>query len=379
MLTESKLLAEIVSRVQTLSSHDAADLTAGDIAQAIGAVYYASIRREEGERVLPHLILLSEKSLGRVRKMVPILRTEGVDAVTPELLRKRSLAFDRRASSFLAVPRSEGEIEFAGVAHWGWDGNSRNTQMRHLPAVYLDAEDAGTVAISFGRTRLGVFRDGNFYSARPSVFSSPVFRRCLSSTFFHLQTNQDRILATVASLQYLVQEAMSYARGGTIVILEDYLSADIDSYCEAGEIISYELPRNEAGNIPLGFNQAVLDWDFKQTSINTLSELRRAYLRFIARLSCIDGALLLNGKLEPLRIGTKLHSPASTATVYLGGAPNKRISPVLKGVGTRHTSALNFVSHLKQAIAFTISSDGPVSTFGWVEHRLAWWKNSVQM
>jgi hypothetical protein len=123
----------------------------------------------------------------------------------------------------------------------------------------------------------------------------------------------------------------------------------------------------------------VLDTDATQTHAEQLSRARKAHLEFVARLACVDGALVLSPTLQPIRFATKLRAPPSREPVFLGGDSDQRLPPILQGVGTRHSSALNLVSHIKNAVAFTISSDGPVSAFGWLDGRLSWWKNAVEL
>jgi hypothetical protein len=162
--------------------------------------------------------------------------------------------------------------------------------------------------------------------------------------------------------------------GGTILVTEEWNPA-LSSSVEAGHLVQLA-PRVAATG-----RQIAPDLDFEREygSIeNGARSALAAHLRAIARLSSVDGALILNAKLLPIRFGAKLRAPASRETVYLGGSVENPLEPELRGVGTRHSSALNFVSESKNSIAFTISSDGPVSAFGWVEDRLSWWKNAVE-
>jgi len=378
MLTDSDFLIDVIEKAHKLAGRNSLCLSSTDIAQAMRSVYYASIRREEGEKVLPHLTLVAEQYLPQFAKHIPILTSSIPEVLSPELLRKRTLAFDRKSSSFLATPTEKG-LSIRGVAHWSWRGDSTVPRSTNVPILRFDAEDAGTVLVCYDRTKLGVFRDGNFYASRGSVFANSMFKRTLLSTFSGLQTNEKRAEAFITSLDYIVRSAMSYGFGGTIIVIDDRRPSELSEYCESGETVNYSVPITDQGHIVTGMARELLDDESDQVSAQTLLPARKAYLEFVSRLICIDGALILSHKLQPLRYGTKLHAPASTEDVFLGGDPDHRCPPILNGVGTRHSSTLNLVSFLKNAVAFTISSDGPVSAFGWIDGRLSWWKNAIDL
>ena len=91
-------------------------------------------------------------------------------------------------------------------------------------------------------------------------------------------------------------------------------------------------------------------------------------LRHLAALSAIDGAVVMNSKLELISFGTKLYCSSEDfdlleVDVLIGGAPTH--CP-LKGIGgTRHQSAARFVYHHHEAIAFVLSQDRRITLFVW--------------
>ena len=378
MLANNELLDDVVSKAREMAgAKGELGFDRSEAELALQAVYYASIRREEGEVVRPHLALMSSETFEHLGTHAALLISDDPQRLTPELLRKRSLAFDRRSTSFLATPSEDGLL-LRGVAHWSWNGESTERRATGLPLLRFDAEEAGTVVIAYDQTRLGLLRDGSFYPSRPNVFLSAAFKKALASTLDRLQSKDDRLLAFRSSLHFLVRSAMSRGLGATIVVIDDWLPVNISEYIESGEAVSYTLRKTPAGNISLGVRQDVLDSESVQTDLRHLTPARKAYLEFIAQLACVDGALLIGPKFNPIRYGTKLRAPACDFPVYLGGDSEHEIPSVLQGVGTRHSSALNFVAHIKKAVAITISSDGPVSAFAWLDGRLSWWKNAVE-
>lgn len=379
MLNFETVLDDVMAKARGMAGvHRDIGFSRSDVAVAFQAVYYASIRREEGEVVRPHLVLLSEESFAGLGSHAALLVANEPRPLAPELLRKRSLAFDRKATSFVATPGQDG-LMLRGVAHWAWSGNKLDRRSTGLPMLRFDAEDAGTVVVAYDQTRLGLLRDGHFYPTRPNVFASAGFKKALVSTFARLQQSEDRARAFMTSLQYLVRSAMSHGLGATIVVLDDWMPIEISECTEAGESVTYALRHTQDGAVPSAIRDEVMDTEATQLELSTLAPARKAYLDLVAQLACVDGALIVGPRFTPVRYGTKLRAPACNVPVFLGGDKGQQISSVLQGVGTRHSSALNFVSHTKRSIAIAISSDGPVSTFAWLDDRLSWWRNAVDL
>ena len=86
------------------------------------------------------------------------------------------------------------------------------------------------------------------------------------------------------------------------------------------------------------------------------------YLDVVAQLSCVDGALIIDEHLRPLRFATHLAAPKWVGEVFEG--THKDVIPTQKveliRFGTRHNSAICFVGACPGAIGFVISEDGPV-------------------
>ncbi|PFM59522.1 hypothetical protein COJ48_24890 [Bacillus cereus] len=99
---------------------------------------------------------------------------------------------------------------------------------------------------------------------------------------------------------------------------------------------------------------------------------------FISSLTEVDGAVLLNSKLEVLGFGAEI--TVSTPNINyikeasdLNGKAYKDIP--INSFGTRHRSAIRFCSHIKDSIAFVISQDGSVKVIKKEGDSLFLWKN----
>jgi hypothetical protein len=91
--------------------------------------------------------------------------------------------------------------------------------------------------------------------------------------------------------------------------------------------------------------------------------LRRFYLErleLIARLSCIDGALILSSELKVMIFGARLTADKWEREVMLNNGERFDV----KTYGTRHNSMIDFIGASEgNAIGFVLSQDGPIRGF----------------
>ncbi len=87
------------------------------------------------------------------------------------------------------------------------------------------------------------------------------------------------------------------------------------------------------------------------------------YAQFVATLSAVDGAVVLNRKLRVLGFGAEItaHSPTLRTAKFARDpwAKNWDVREI-NTFGTRHRSALRLVSSFDDCLCFIISQDGPV-------------------
>lgn len=85
--------------------------------------------------------------------------------------------------------------------------------------------------------------------------------------------------------------------------------------------------------------------------------------RFIASLSEVDGAVVMNERFEALGFGTEIrltNDQLSSIKRALDPAAKKSVDIKITSYGTRHRSAIRYAKHNPQAIVFVISQDGRV-------------------
>lgn len=375
MLADREFILEITEKHKLLASVN--KLTNDDIEKCISAVYFASIRLEEGEKILPRVLLAKTESDFFV-DTVPLLSFSQPIKLTPETLRKLTLAFNQIDSCFLAVV-IENSIEIIGVCHESWKGAGVTKPRRHAATICVTTLDVGTISVSAGSSRLGIFRDGTFYATRHDIFQSRNFLN-LVCTNLGFYSNHEKSREFATSMHRILTHAMAMNHGGIIIITKDYLTNSNSHLIESGTHTTYrEIEKNNVyGANQLGYKNNVLDGSYKFSGDTELSKERIRFLHFISNLSCIDGALILNEKLYPKVFGAKLICPKYDGNVYMGGDKSQNVGSNIKDVGTRHLSALRYVATAKECVAFVISSDGPVSVFVNMDDGVAWWRNAIE-
>jgi hypothetical protein len=99
----------------------------------------------------------------------------------------------------------------------------------------------------------------------------------------------------------------------------------------------------------------------------------------LARLSCMDGALVIDDRLAPHCFAVHLASQKWTGAVVEGPVgklpPGQAID--LAGFGTRHNSAINFAGAHPGTIVFVVSEDGPVRTICRLEGSVLIWPDCL--
>lgn len=373
MLADREFILKITQQHQEIAA--GSKLTDEAIEKCISAVYFASIRLEEGEKILPRVMLAKKEGEFFVDK-VPCLSFSQPIKLTPEALRKLSLAFNQVDSCFLVVVTVD-SLEIIGVSHESWKGAGASKPRRHAATICVTTLDVGTISVSAGNVRLGIFRDGTFHGTRNDIFKTRNFLNFVS-TNLGFYSNHEKISEFASGMQRILIHAMNMNHGGIIIVNRDHLINSNSHLVETGTHASYRLIENGNSATQLGYRNDDLDGSYKLSGDTELSLARVRFLHFVSTLSCIDGALILNEKLYPKVFGAKLICPKYDGNVYMGGDKTQNVGSNIKDVGTRHLSALRYVAAAKECVAFVISSDGPVSVFVNMDDGVAWWRNAIE-
>lgn len=120
-----------------------------------------------------------------------------------------------------------------------------------------------------------------------------------------------------------------------------------------------------------------LDHSIASADAEDADEATKGAIEFIATLSRIDGAVVLNDALSVLGFGAEIVVPETKGRVSIArtGRPRGKTSVDLGRYGTRHRSAMRYCGVHHDALALVVSEDGPVRAIRYWKGRLWLWDN----
>lgn len=102
-------------------------------------------------------------------------------------------------------------------------------------------------------------------------------------------------------------------------------------------------------------------------------------IRFISSLSCVDGLVLLDKKLDVKGFGVEITCDIELDNVYVAGdsfATTELLKPIdAEDFGTRHRSMLRYCSKYEDSIGFVVSQDSDVRIITKVNDKVVVWEN----
>lgn len=298
----------------------------------INAVFWTSMSSEEGKPALCRVQLADPVG--------PQLRFAPHDMSTAAL-RKLSPLLDAESNTLYV--RKDGAI--VGVGPYA-DGIS---VVAHRPGKLTVADD--TIV-------LGVFDQGEWIPIGGSELNlGQILQRALPGDAF-----PDRLRKALLILR-LAMTARSAGRGATLVLLHAGIRTGIQG-------ASYDVESFPA--LPETLKASI------QAGRATPSESARMQLLQLGNIANavagagagIDGATLIDDEdLKLLAFGAKIDAPDDNADVHVIELPAPRVHTmkIRELGGMRHQTAARLVQVNHDAMAITVSQDGPISLFAWAK------------
>lgn len=351
--------------------------------------FLASIRREEEKPITFSLALLCK---GLVEKETPV-QNQNVMPFSDSLpfsdssISKIAPAFDSSRTFLIVSPTSESknEYEIWGILPYRLTSDVFNEipvgspgDLPYPPDILcVTAVSPGSLIISRGASVIGRFFSGHFESAIPTPFYSEAMGHYLLDMIKNHKgylEHKSRYWGYYSrTLGHLLTKASNYGHGGTIILLPRSKSEEppfrgyIDpKYCFnktfdlEDPIISLLKSEQDENNHDIALSTALKTL----TSIPMKSNHAKR-IDFLAKLSCIDGALIVTDDLHLLSFGSTLKAPKWDGNILTGpdgfGGGGAKFDA--SKLGTRHNSAIDFVGACPGSVAFVISKDGPVRGF----------------
>lgn len=300
-----------------------------DVRDLLKELRDASFRTEEG-RHLECLVTCYQRT-GRpplISRFTPL-------PLTAATVTKLALATDPRTSSVAALHGPNG-WEIHGIVDRGLDSPKAG-------AFQVEIEGVGHLSIHLNGLKIAELIGDEVHEHSVDVLVKGMLSRSIG-----LSAEQ---AAIVKSLLYRVRR---FGHGGAIII-STFSTLDIQS---------------------LGVKYTTTYCGLQKTAKTTKRSLDQA-LWFVALLSRIDGAVLLNRDLEVVGFGAFLRSPVPQQIHVSNRTDGTR--PTVRAAtswGTRHQSMFGYCSQDRDAAGFIVSNDGDIRAvkFDVAHRRLVMWE-----
>jgi hypothetical protein len=391
-----------------------------DLRHVLATAFFASFEREEGRNL--RFVLCCSPDLEVTRdgfgEVVPVMPLETPRPVSVATLRSLAPAVNANNAAILVkCPTSEHErSEVAGVLHVGANlaraRNGRSFYYRPAPhALIVDVRDAGELHIYQGGMKLAAMKAGRLhdqiaFSALEFLPISDILARGEHALRPRVaapgheaahETSDFQWTALLNTILCIVNGVKEHEHGGTVLLVSPDAAPTLPIHTK----FDIHERVNVLGNRFVQFLNArhqltEARWRRKAAShieahATALSLLENAAFDaeeqlgdaadLVARLTAVDGALVLTSDLRVLGFGAEIVLDTAvpiTAYEVVGNPDLAETWPEVdsQSFGMRHRSALRCVSVSNGVAAFVVSQDNSVS-FIWKKGRRVLLKKNV--
>ncbi len=315
----------------------------------IDAAFWASLRKEEGRSPKISLAYLPPFLSGQ-----PLIFENRI-VLTPDVLTKLAPAVER-SGIHLGIWEDEGELYVWGTT-------------RSIPdcCFVLEVVEPGLLVVKhrrihgFGKfINVAVLKGDEIKIIDEQSRTLPDCPQMLTSLLdFNSSTD---ISDSVNILVQLAASMRAHGHGGSLLVVP----AGSDAWRES-IIHPITYPVTPA------FDELtrLMSQDINDQAINLWQDEINRAVDSIAGLTAVDGATIINDRLELLAFGAKIERSSNSMLVEqmlvtepIIGARPLTVHPSQNG-GTRHLSAAQFVFDQRDAIALVSSQDGRFTIFSW--------------
>lgn len=341
--------------------------TAAELATALNVTFWTSLQKEEGRNLLPSVYF------GVPRSDLPQWELQTPIELTTKELAKLASGTDREKCCVGLRRNGRGGLEIWGISA--------------VPATagfLIQAVGPGSLVVQRQHRTLALLKPGNtlIRLSERGDFAP----RALSAGFLRLRFPASEKNDFDLFLRQMLRAMTKRRMGGTLLIVRDDDSSwhpliksqyvfnrrpNLDDALRGyqGAMSSYVLSQPQDA-IPemIRWGLFGVGHNFREGWVSQIDSI----MSVIARISSIDGAVVINANLELLEVGAKIIAPRpvrDTIAQWEVSGPNdenlnqtSKISLAECG-GTRHQSAASFISSYSKGAAFVVSQDGKVSMF----------------
>jgi hypothetical protein len=335
--------------------------TGEQIEMVLDAVYVASLLEEEGRRVEFTLAYLSDEGARRqqhrtfpFKKPVPLV---------PSRLAKHALAAAPLTTSLGVWPGADGQLEVWGLTHHG--NHTFDVDLTYLPAhLSVRVLRIGTFTLHFDSRLLLLFSRDHFHLFDPN----------LANRIDLVDILRDRVgleVPVAVALRRVCLRMVALGHGGTILLTEkgvrpnalkmhDTLTMRDGAFTLLKDVVEEDRKRGTGEGVPReGAREGTaVHQQYAQ------DEKHREALDYVAQLTAVDGAVVLDDELNVLGFGVTIATAGTVPSVTAEDprALGKTLPLDLERRGNRHRSAVHFCAQqMGLALAFVASQDGDFS------------------
>ena len=355
-----------------------------DVKKIIEESFWASIKREEEQSLTFCVTLLSKREYhkeltksGVAPLVIPFLETVEFSSKS---IAKLANSFEKSNSSIAVWKNENGEYKIWGSLFF----NSIERALTQIPVavenniyfrpdvISVTAISPGSLIISRSNGVIGRIENGSFTRAIPTPFNGRALIKYLKrlapfdidNKTFQINSHLTNVIKEI--LVYLEENS----HGASLLIVPDRETESIKKICK----IKYEIQGDY--QLSLLLQRAHLDSQ-KMHSVSHSVEtmiLNVGYnkailnrIKAIARLACIDGALVITNTLRVIGFGATLQfmQPWNGRVLIAPDGFNPYVEKTFlwQNYGTRHSSMVNYIGESSTAVGFVISQDGPIRAF----------------
>jgi hypothetical protein len=351
----------------------------------LDTVFRASMLAEGATPVRASVAWLSpsdfqEHEMKHARHSELMLRFERAKPLDPALLAELGRTTESGSSSLL-VDWSGGSPMIWGILYYQRGAGT----LAELPGAIeegvhgapdcpiLSIEGVGSILVARGEAVVGRVTRGEFARAVPTPFFTHAMGLVLHELFgVRMTLKENRYVddgdnayghALLECLKYLLEQLDRQGGGPLVVFVLPASMQDALTHAELPWVAAGSLEVRRLLSARIRHEKAVKERQWLSPSCVTKAQaLMRARLDALARLACVDGALLLSPDFELVGFGARLRAPAWNGTVMEGpdghGGGGRPFDA--SRLDARHAAAVAYVGAVPGAVAFVASADGPI-------------------
>ena len=351
----------------------------------LDTVFRASMLASNGTPVRASVAWLSpsdfqDHEMKHARHSELMLRLERARPLAPALIAELGKITESGSSSLL--------VDWAGGAPvvWGilYYQRGARTLDEHPGAIeegvhgapdcpILSIEGVGSILVARGDAVVGRVTRGEFARAVPTPFYPHAMGLILHELFgLRMALKANRYVddgdntyghGLLECLKYLLEQLDRRGSGALVVFVPQASMQDALQHAELGWAATGSLELRRLLSARIRHEKAVKERQWLSPSCVTKAQvLMRSRLDSLARLACLDGALLLSPDFELIGFGARLRAPEWSGTVMEGpdgfGGGGRPFDA--SRVDARHAAAVAYVGAVPGAVAFVAAAEGPI-------------------